>query len=86
MGFGTMLHPAKTMDCVQGGRKCHSLAASWLIIAAVFATRLLFLYCTVAYPFQDVELRDINFMLEFIQLDIAHSDMDRHHLPHIVPV
>ena len=67
MGFGTMLHPAKTMDCVQGGRKCHSLAASWLIIAAVFATRLLFLY-TVAYPFQDVELRDINFMMEFIKL------------------
>ncbi len=64
---GILMHPFRTLDNIKNSRKRIAPWGAVIIVAVVFAVRLIFIY-TVHYPFMDIELEDVNIVLEFIKL------------------
>ena len=67
MAVGMLFRPGRTLEAIKDGRGRIRHLAPIVILIAVFATRLLFIY-TVSYPLQDIELNKVNLVLEFIKL------------------
>lgn len=66
-GAGTVFHPFDTFSMIKGSRKKLKPAVGLIILAAVFAVRVFFIY-GVHYPLVQLQPRDANIILELARM------------------